>query len=139
MAVVTPQCTLTVVAKMLKSSQRVAAIEQSVIEHKMVSMNKRFLAIFFVIQTVGQIAYWMWPLFPSSVGMMLWGSQLILLFPGNIVSGELVEALFWKKTTLTLMGVFEIPVTLAINYLLWSGLYLFAVSMLKRAGSTSFK
>lgn len=70
---------------------------------------------------------------------MLWGSQLILLFPGNIVSGELVEALFWKKTTLTLMGVFEIPVTLAINYLLWSGSYLFAVSMLKRAGSTSFK
>ena len=70
---------------------------------------------------------------------MLWGSQLILLFPGNIVSGELVEALFWKKTTLTLMGVFEIPVTLAINYLLWSRLYFFAVSMLKRAGSTSFK
>lgn len=87
-------------------------------------MNKRLLIIFFVIQIVGQIAYWVWPLFPSSAGMVLWGGQFILLFPGNIVSGELIEALLWKKTTLTVMGVLEIPVTLAINYLLWSGLYL---------------
>ena len=86
-------------------------------------MNKQFLVIFFVIQAVGQIAYWVWPLFPSSIGVMLWGGQFILLFPGNIVSGDLVEALFWNKTTLTFMGVLEIPVTLAINFLLWSGLY----------------
>lgn len=82
-------------------------------------MTKRAWLIFIIVQIIGEIFYWIWPLIPAPVGMWFWGTQVVLLFPGNFASGEIVEAIFWNKITLTQMSIIEIPVTLAINALLW--------------------
>lgn len=50
----------------------------------------------------------------------MWGTALITLFPGNFVSGVLVDKLFWKSTlTAVEMSVVDVPVELAINASVW--------------------
>jgi hypothetical protein len=89
-------------------------------------MKKTFATwtiIFACVQLTGLVCLWMWRYAPPAASSFVWGTALVALFPGNILSAILIEKLFWSsRLSLTTMAVAEIPVLLSINALLWFGL-----------------
>ena len=68
------------------------------------------------------VASWLlWPMFASSqLGSFLWGSQLVLLMPGSIASGELVESVLWRTgISLFTMSTLILILSVAVNALLF--------------------
>jgi hypothetical protein len=88
--------------------------------------------VFGATQLLGQICFWIWPLFRSPFEMFLWGTGLVLQFPGNVVSEEIVEELFWMKMSMVAMSVVAFPLGVLINAFLWA-LVGFCFSRLIRA------
>jgi len=65
----------------------------------------------------------MWRYAPPAASSFIWGTALVALFPGNILSAILIEKLFWSsRLSLATMAVAEIPMLLSINAPLWFGL-----------------
>jgi hypothetical protein len=62
---------------------------------------------------------WLWPVVPTA-GAFMWGTEIIVLLPGNFISAILVEKLFWSSgLSLTEMSLLEAPILVAVNALLW--------------------
>ena len=80
-------------------------------------------AVFALVQSVGIACSWLWPYAPSDVGVVLWGTGLVLLIPGNFVASWIVEDAFWRSgLSLTSMGVLSTLLLFVINALLWFAL-----------------
>jgi hypothetical protein len=76
--------------------------------------------LFAGVQATGLVCMWTWQYAPPAAGSFVWGTAIIALFPGNILSAMLVEKLFWKSgLSLTAMAAAEMPVLVAINAVLW--------------------
>jgi hypothetical protein len=89
----------------------------------MTAFRRRTIILFTSVQLIGLVCDWTWQFAPQSVGSFLWGTALIALFPGNIVSAVIVEKLLWNSgLTLVAFSVIEIPILLAINAVLWFGI-----------------
>jgi hypothetical protein len=84
-------------------------------------MKKRIvLIVFLAVQFVGLACMALWQHIPSAVGMRMWGTALILLFPGNFLGGWLVEKLFWHgPLSLVGIGLLSAVAAVAINAILW--------------------
>jgi hypothetical protein len=84
-------------------------------------MKKRIpLIVFLIVQTIGLACLGLWQHFPSSLGMVMWGTAMILLFPGNFLGGWLVEKLFWQgPLSLVGIGLLSAVAAVAINAILW--------------------
>ena len=73
--------------------------------------------VFACVQAVGLLCMWTWQHAQSTV---LWGTSLIALFPGNLLSTVLVEKMLWgSRLSLAAMSAIEVPVLIAINAALW--------------------
>ena len=78
------------------------------------------LAVFLAVQFVGISCLTLWEHVPSAIGAPMWGTAMILLFPGNFLGGWVVEALFWQKGfSLTAIGALLLIVALTINAIIW--------------------
>ena len=84
-------------------------------------MKKRIvLIVFLVVQFVGLACLALWQHVPSAVGMGMWGTALILMFPGNFLGGWLIEKLFWQgPLSLTGIGILSAVAAVVINAILW--------------------
>jgi hypothetical protein len=96
---------------------------------------------FTVVELYAVAGWFLWPLFASSkFGSFLWGSQLILLMPGSIAAGELVEGLLWGRSSLTTMGILIPLLSVGMNALLyWIALRTFARLRLGLRSNTSLE
>jgi hypothetical protein len=83
-------------------------------------MSRRIWTVFIAVQLFGLLCFWTWGYVSSQVGAAMWGTALITLFPGNFVSGFLVDRLLWKSPlTAVQMSVIDVPVEVAINACVW--------------------
>jgi hypothetical protein len=84
-------------------------------------MNRKTWIIFAVVQCVGELCFWTWGyIATSAVGLFLWGTSLVTLFPGNILSAVALEKMLWgSRVGLITMQVIEIPFEIAINTAVW--------------------
>lgn len=81
--------------------------------------HPRWIVLFACVQLVGLICMWSWPYF-NTASAALWGTALVCLFPGNMVSAGLVEKLLWKSTlSLGSMAAIELPFLIGINLGVW--------------------
>ena len=88
----------------------------------MSSASRRWTLTFAAVQALGLTCKGLWPLGPTA-GPYLWGTALLALLPGNLISAILVEKLLWSsRLSLTGMSLLEVPILLAINALLWFSL-----------------
>jgi len=82
-----------------------------------------WMVAFAFVQLTGLACMWMWRYAPPATSSFVWGTALVALFPGNMLSAILIEKLFWtSRMSLPVMAVVEIPVLLSINALFWFGL-----------------
>jgi hypothetical protein len=81
---------------------------------------RAWVIVFVVVQVLGVACSWFWN-HPTSAGSsLLWGTALVVLFPGNIVGAWLIEALLWKsRLSLPTMGFISTVLTVAINAVVW--------------------
>lgn len=79
--------------------------------------------VFIAIESIAVVSWTTWGLFSNSmIGQFLWGTQLILLMPGNITAAPLIErALWWPHTSLSLLtiGIAELAVSILANAVIW--------------------
>jgi len=62
----------------------------------------------------------LWERVLPAIGVPMWGTALILLFPGNFLAGWLIQSLFWQRgLSLTVIGLLSLVAALAINTILW--------------------
>jgi hypothetical protein len=87
-------------------------------------MKKRaILVIFLAVQLVGICCLWSWQHAPSGLTMPMWGTALVLLFPGNILGSWLVERIFWQtRLSLLNMSILTTVLQFVINGALWFAL-----------------
>ena len=82
--------------------------------------NRTVVIAFAVVQTVGLACLALWPHVPSTVGLPIWGTALIVLCPGNFLGGWMVEKLFWQgPLSLTGIGILSSVAAVTINAVLW--------------------
>jgi asparagine N-glycosylation enzyme membrane subunit Stt3 len=78
------------------------------------------LTVFLVVQFVGLACMGSWQHVPSSLGIVMWGSALIEMFPGNFLGGWLIESLFWQgHLSLVGIGLLSAVAAVVINGLIW--------------------
>lgn len=78
------------------------------------------LSVFLIVQFVGLACMGLWQHVPSSLGMVMWGTALIVMFPGNFLGGWLIEKLFWQgPLSLTGIGLLSAVAAVVINGILW--------------------
>lgn len=84
-------------------------------------MKKRVVLIAFVIvQCFGLACMALWQHIASALGIAMWGTAMILMFPGNFLGGWLVEKLFWQgPLSLVGIGLLSALAALAINGVIW--------------------
>jgi len=88
-----------------------------------VPFGRRTIILFTTVQLFGLVCEWTWQFAPQSIGSFVWGTALIALFPGNVISAVIVEKLFWHSgLTLIAFSIMEIPLLLIINAVLWFGI-----------------
>ncbi len=83
-------------------------------------MRKKWM-IFAAVQFLGEVCFWTWGyVAQSALGLFLWGTALVTLFPGNVLSGVVVEKLFWgSRVTVFQMTIIAVPIEIAINVGIW--------------------
>ena len=78
------------------------------------------LAAFLLVQVIGIACLALWQHAPSAVSMPMWGTALILLFPGNFLGGWTVDSLLWRShLSLIGMGLLSAVSAVIINAILW--------------------
>ena len=83
-------------------------------------MSRKAWVVFLIVQLVGIACMGLWQRFPSVLGVGMWGTALILMFPGNFLGGWLIEKLFWQgPLSLTGIGLLSAAATVVINGILW--------------------
>ena len=83
-------------------------------------MNRTGWIAFTMVQTLGLICSWIWAYDILGTGTGLYATGLFALFPGDFVSGFIVEKVLWHTgLTLRQMGLLEIPIIVALNMGAW--------------------
>jgi hypothetical protein len=78
------------------------------------------LAAFLLVQVIGIACLVLWQRAPSALSMPMWGTALILLFPGNFLGGWIVDSLLWRShLSLIGMGLLSAALAVIINAILW--------------------
>ena len=78
------------------------------------------LTVFLVVQFVGVVSLEFWSLFPSSLGMILWPTAMVVLFPGDFLGGWLIEKLFWHRSlSLGSIDFLSAVTAVLINGVIW--------------------
>ena len=78
---------------------------------------------FVIVQSIGTACSWLWKYAPGDISVVLWGTSLVLLVPGNFLASWMVENSFWRSgLSLTSMAVLSSLLLLVINTLLWLAL-----------------
>jgi asparagine N-glycosylation enzyme membrane subunit Stt3 len=78
------------------------------------------LIVFLIVQFVGLACMGVWEHVPSSLGMVMWGTALIVMFPGNFLGGWLIESLFWQgHLSLVGIGLLSAATAVLINGIIW--------------------
>jgi len=86
-------------------------------------MKRRTVLIFLAAESIGIICWWAWQYAPSFLAIPMWGTSLILLFPGNFLGGWLVEKIFWRTSlSLVNMSILTTILLMVINAALWVGI-----------------
>ncbi len=84
------------------------------------SQQRTVLIIFVVVQILGLLCSWFSHHPYSSASALLWGTGLILLFPGNMLGSVLVEKLFGESHVPTsATDLLTVVAVVAINAILW--------------------
>ncbi len=84
------------------------------------ALRRSALAAFSAVQLLGIACSWLWEHPPSAASSLLWGTALLALFPGNLLSAWVVEKLFWHSgLSLTAMGIISTALLLVINATVW--------------------
>jgi hypothetical protein len=80
--------------------------------------------LFLILEVIALVASLSAGYFRSELGPFLWGVGFVLLLPGSILAGPLVEHALWMtRASLTAIGVAEILLSIAVNALvLWVGI-----------------
>ena len=88
--------------------------------HRSNAMRHRpVLAAFLLLQVIGIACLALWQRAPSALGMPMWGTALIVLFPGNFLGGWIVDALLWRShLSLISMGLLSAVLAVTINAIL---------------------
>ncbi len=82
--------------------------------------HRPVLAAFLLLQVIGIACLALWQRAPSALGMPMWGTALIVLFPGNFLGGWIVDALLWRShLSLISMGLLSAVLAVTINAILW--------------------
>ena len=77
--------------------------------------------IFAGIEIIAVLCWSMAGLFRSVVGPFMWGTQFLLLMPGNITAAPVVEHLLWQSgLSLRAIAVAALGGALVVNALVWS-------------------
>lgn len=83
-------------------------------------MGRRIWVAFAAVQLLGLLCFWTWGFVNSQVGAGMWGTALITLFPGNFISGVVVDKLLWKSAlTAVQMSVIGVPLEIVTNAVVW--------------------
>jgi hypothetical protein len=84
-------------------------------------MKKRIpLIVFLAVQSIGLACALLWQRAPSSIEIVLWGTWMIFLFPGNFLGSWLIEKLFWTSHVPVLgTDLLTVAAVIAINGVLW--------------------
>ena len=84
------------------------------------SVHRRAWIVFIALQFIG-ISCGFLAAKSDHWGAQMWSISFVGLMPGNIISGLLVERLFWNTgATLQSLSLARIAVMLLINAILWS-------------------
>lgn len=88
-------------------------------------VNVRSVAALFTgMQLAGLVCMLSWSSTPPPIASFIWGTSVVILFPGDLLSTILIEKLFWRTgLSSTAMLVAEISVLIALNAVLWFGLF----------------
>ena len=82
--------------------------------------------VFLVLEATALVAAATYGLFlTSQIGQLLWTVQLVLLLPGSLLAGPVVERLLWPTSVgLRMIGFLEILGSVAVNaVLVWAVLF----------------
>ena len=76
--------------------------------------------VFIMLETIAVISAFTWELTTSALGPVLWLAQFILLMPGSILVGRLVERTLWtSELSLRSLGILKLIVSIAVNAVVW--------------------
>jgi len=82
--------------------------------------RRKPLIVFLAVQFFGLACALLWQRVPSSIEMALWGTWMILLFPGNFLGSWLIEKLFWRSHMPVLgTDLLTVVAVIAINGVIW--------------------
>lgn len=95
-------------------------------------MSRKIWIAFVAVQSVGLICAWIWTYDIFGLGPDMWTVAFFVLFPGNALSGLIVEKVFWDTgLTLKQMLIIDIPLEIAINACVWL-LFVKSIGIIKR-------
>jgi hypothetical protein len=81
------------------------------------------ITVFMLVQTIGIACSWLWQHATPQLGVLLWGTALVLLVPGNFLAPWIIEGTMWNSgLSLKSMGILATMLLFAINALVWFGL-----------------
>jgi hypothetical protein len=84
------------------------------------NMGRRVWLGYAIIQLIGEIGGWAWAISGPTLGPWFFGLGLVLLLPGNLVRGYLIEKLLLGKSLPILqMSFFQVLLELIINLMVW--------------------
>lgn len=79
-----------------------------------------WIIVFLSVQLLGIACSWLWDHPASAASSLLWGTALVALFPGNLLSAWIVEKLFWQShLSLVSMGIISTVLLVVINAIIW--------------------
>ena len=81
--------------------------------------------LFLLLESIALVAAATYGLILSQLGPFLWTVQLVLLLPGSLLAGPVVEHSLWQTGVgLRTIGILEVLSSAAVNaVLLWAGLF----------------
>ena len=83
-------------------------------------MSRKIVVAFAVVQSVGVTCSWGCGYNVLGTGPAMWVIAWIILIPGDVVSGLVVEKLLWStRLTLAQLGIIHVLVGLTINAFAW--------------------
>jgi hypothetical protein len=84
---------------------------------------RRIHVIFLATQLIGITCWWLWQFAPSALRMPIWGTSLVLLFPGNFLGSWIIERLLWRTSlSLLSMSILTTILQFVVNGTLWFGI-----------------
>jgi hypothetical protein len=76
--------------------------------------------VFIILETIAVVSAFTWQLTTSALGPVLWLAQFLLLMPGSILVGLLIQKFLWNTgLSLRTLGIMELIGSIAVNAIVW--------------------